>query len=357
MHKRLESIKAMMTRENLDAFLISGRTSTFYFTGFSGTTSKCLFTRDGVYLITDFRYVSQAKEQVFTDIEVVRYEKDMMETLNGLCLQHRVKRLGIEGEMLTYSEYRAIRRALKQEIVLDDRQGAINRLRMVKDAEEMEKIAQAANIADTVFHNILPLIKPGVTEYEMAMEMEYGMKKLGAKEASFDTIVASGPRSALPHGVAGARALQMGDAIVLDFGAVYQGYCSDMTRTVFLGTPSPQMKSIYDIVQKAQKEALNQAAPGMKGMELDGVARDVIRQEGYGKFFGHGLGHGVGVDIHELPAISPKGKEVLKPGMVFTVEPGIYLEGVGGVRIEDMICLTESGVEIFSKSTKECIIL
>jgi Xaa-Pro aminopeptidase len=204
---------------------------------------------------------------------------------------------------------------------------------------------------------MLDFIKPGMKEYEVALELEYRMKKLGASGASFDTIIASGPRSALPHGVAGMRELQFGDAVVMDFGAIYMGYCSDMTRTVFLGNPPPKLKEIYGIVLQAQLKAIEKAAAGMKGKDLDKVSRDIIYGAGYEKCFGHGLGHGVGVEIHEMPRISPKGEEILKEGMVFTDEPGIYIENVGGVRIEDMLFLTANGPEILTKSTKDMIIL
>jgi len=228
---------------------------------------------------------------------------------------------------------------------------------MIKDNDELNKIKKAVEIAEKAFVDVLPFIKPGVIEYEIALELEYKMKKLGAKGASFDIIVASGPRSALPHGVADIREFQYGDAVVMDFGAVYNGYCSDMTRTFFIGTPAKELKEIYDIVLKAQMEAVIKASTKITGKDLDGISRNIISDAGYDKYFGHGLGHGVGVEIHEMPVISPKGKEQLKAGMVFTVEPGIYVEGLGGVRIEDMVCLAESGAEILTKSSKELIIL
>jgi Xaa-Pro aminopeptidase len=183
------------------------------------------------------------------------------------------------------------------------------------------------------------------------------MKKMGAAGASFETIVASGPRSALPHGVAGMRELQKGDPVVMDFGAIYKGYCSDLTRTVFLGNPQQKLKEIYNIVLDAQLNALDKASCGITGKELDKISRDIIYGAGFKKCFGHGLGHGVGVEIHEMPRISPKGYETLKKGMVFTIEPGIYIKNTGGVRIEDMVFLTENGARVLTKSAKEMIVL
>jgi len=200
-------------------------------------------------------------------------------------------------------------------------------------------------------------MKPGAKEIDIAGEMEYKMKKLGAQGTSFETIVASGPRSALPHGVAGTRELKNGDAVVLDFGAIYEGYCSDITRTVFIGKPSEELLNIYNIVLRAQLEAIKNAAAGMTGRELDNVARSIIYNAGYERCFGHGLGHGVGVEIHEKPSVSPRGDDILKSGMVFTIEPGIYVEGVGGVRIEDTVLMTDKGLKILTKSKKDLIVL
>lgn len=357
MHQRLNQVRSLMEREGIDGFLLSGRPNTFYFTGFTGTTSKCLVTKNSAFLVVDFRYTVQAGKQAFEGIEVVQYEKDVNETLNEICMRYGVTDLGIEGEDLSFAGYKTLTEKLEGVKSIHNLQKPLNCVRMIKDEEEIEKIKKAVEIADRVFADILPYIKPGVREYEIALEMEYKMKKMGAKGASFETIIASGPRSAMPHGVAGERMLQRGDAVVMDFGALCQGYCSDMTRTVFIGNPTQKMKDVYNTVLKAQLEALAKAAAGMKGKELDLVSRDIINGAGYENCFGHGLGHGVGVEIHEAPTVSPRGEEILRPGMVFTVEPGIYIEGFGGVRIEDMVYLTADGLEIMTKSTKEPIIL
>jgi Xaa-Pro aminopeptidase len=357
MQDRLAQLKKIIGKEGLDGLLISSRPNTFYYTGFTGTTSKCLVTRGNAYLVVDFRYTAQAKEQATAGIEVIELETDANDLLNKLCTGHRVESLGIEGEDITFSGYRSLRESLKEVKAMKDVQASLGRVRIIKDSGEILLIQKAVDIADNAFQEVLAVIKPGVRECEVALELEYKMKKMGASGVSFETIVASGPRSALPHGVAGIRQLQAGDAIVMDFGAVYKGYCSDMTRTVFLGAPTQQMKEIYGIVLQAQTEALQKAAENMTGKQLDRVSREIIYGAGFEKCFGHGLGHGVGIEIHENPRISPKGEEVLEKGMVFTVEPGIYVENVGGVRIEDMVVLGDDGAGILTRSTKEMVVL
>lgn len=357
MQDRLTRLRNILEEEELGGLLISSRPNTYYYTGFTGTTSKCLVTKENAYLVVDFRYTAQARGQAFAGIEVIEHERDANDSLNTLCTRYGVGSMGIEGEDITFSEYHSLRESLKEVKTMKDIQHSLSRVRMIKDSDELLLIQKAVDVADDAFIEILPFLKPGIQECEVALELEYRMKKRGASGVSFETIIASGSRSALPHGVAGMRQLQNGDAVVMDFGAIYQGYCSDMTRTVFLGNPSQQLKEIYSIVLRAQTEALQKAAEKMTGKQLDRVSREIIDSAGYEKCFGHGLGHGVGIEIHENPRVSPKGEEVLEKGMVFTVEPGIYVENVGGVRIEDMVVLDENGAKILTKSTKEMLIL
>lgn len=357
MAHRMEYIRKIMEDEGLDGFLITSRQNTFYFTNFTGSTSKCLVTKGKAYLVVDFRYTAQAKQQVFPGIEVIEHEKSANDTLNDLCISENVHTLGIEGEDVTFSGYRSLQESLTGVKNFRDLQNKLNDARIIKDEVEISKIQKAVDIADMVFEHILPFLKPGAREADIAAEMEYKMKKLGASRPSFETIVASGPRSALPHGVAGMRELKPGDAVVLDFGAVFEGYCSDITRTVFIGKPAEELLKIYNIVLEAQLEALNRAAAGMTGRELDGYARTIIYNAGYEKCFGHGLGHGVGLEIHEKPYVSQRGDDVLRSGMVFTVEPGIYVEGLGGIRIEDTVLLADNGLKILTKSPKDLIVL
>lgn len=357
MHHRLKELINILDKEELDGILLTGRSNTFYFTGFTGSTSICIVSRERACLIVDFRYTSQAREQAFDGVETIQHDKGPLDVLMKICSECCIFKIGIEGNNLPYSEFLKIKEKLTDVKKIRNIQDSIDSIRIIKDGNELKFIQGAVDIADKAFSETLPLIKPGIREFEVALELEYRMKKLGASGTSFETIIASGPRSALPHGSAGDREIRMGDAIVMDFGAVYKGYCSDMTRTVFMGEMPKKLKEIYNIVLKAQMEAHDAARAGITGRELDNVARSIINNEGYEKCFGHGLGHGVGVEIHEKPVISPRGEETLKPGMVFTIEPGIYVEGFGGVRIEDMVFLTSNGPFVPTKSTKDIIIL
>lgn len=357
MHQRLKKLINIIEEEALDGVLLTGRHNTFYFTGFTGSTSICLITKGKTYLIVDSRYTSQTKEQVFNGVEVIQHGESALDVLADLFCECGIFNIGLEGNNVSYSKYFEIKEKLTDVKEFRNVQDLIDQIRMIKDENELKLIKGAVNIADTAFNEILSFIKPGIKEFEVALELEYKMKKLGASGVSFETIIASGPRSALPHGTAGDREIQAGDVVVMDFGAIYKGYCSDMTRTIFVGKPQEKLNEIYNIVLKAQLEALDASVAGITGKELDSVSRKMIDAKGYEKCFGHSLGHGVGVEIHEKPGISPKSEEILKPGMVFTVEPGIYVEGFGGVRIEDMVLLTPNGAEILTKSTKAIIIL
>lgn len=229
--------------------------------------------------------------------------------------------------------------------------------RMVKDEEELTQIEQAEHIGDAAFSHVLDILKPGVSEREIALELEFFMKKQGASKLSFDTIVASGPNGSMPHAQVTDRLLQSGDFVTMDFGCVYQGYCSDMTRTVAIGTPTDEMKKVYQIVLDANVRAMEQIAAGQKCSDIDAVARGYIAKQGYGTYFGHGLGHGVGLDIHEEPRFSPKCDVITTENMVITDEPGIYLPGQFGVRIEDLVVVKENGYRKLSQSEKQLIIL
>ncbi|GAC43048.1 Xaa-pro aminopeptidase [Paenibacillus popilliae ATCC 14706] len=305
--------------------------------------------------MTDFRYTTQASDQA-KHMQVVEYTSSMTDTLKQLLSEAGLTRIGFEQEHVTYSTYAAYSEQLQGiELVPVDRR--VENLRMIKDAEELAVMREAAQLADKTFSHILGFIKPGVREKDLALEMEFFMRKLGATSSSFDTIVASGERSALPHGVASDRIIRGNEFITFDFGALYNGYCSDLTRTVVLGTPSEKHRDIYHIVLEAQLHALARIRPGMTGREADALARDMIKRHGYGDQFGHSTGHGVGMEVHEMPRLASSSDDVLTPGMTVTVEPGIYLPGFGGVRIEDDIVITDSGIELITQSTKELLIL
>lgn len=357
MNTRLQKLRSLLKDKNTDACIVTGRPNTIYLSGFTGTTSFLLVGMDKAWLIVDFRYTIQAKEQAFEGVEVIELEESFYTTINELIKQNSYEIIGFEGNILTFSEYEKFKEKLTNAKKLVSLESSIDQLRIIKDADEIEQIQQAVLLGDKVFDHIVKFIKPGMKETEISAEIEYTMKKLGAKGSSFETIVAAGHRSAMCHGTATDNVLKNGDAVVLDFGVNYRNYCSDMTRTIFIGEPNDQLKKIYNIVLKAQKAALEDIVSGMSGFDADKIARDIITDAGYGETFGHSLGHGVGVEIHEEPRLSSKSLEVLKDGMVFSVEPGIYVEGLGGVRIEDMVVLVDGKLRNFTTSTKDLIII
>lgn len=351
--KRLENFRKHLKELNLDAALISNDYNRNYLTGFTGDESYILITEEKAYFITDSRYTLQAKEEV-KQYDVLEYKNNIEEFINNLLIENSITSVGIEEDYVTLKTYELYKNVFKN-VKIAKLGSTIKDLRVIKDEHEIELISKAAEIADKAFNHILSFIKVGVSEIDIAIELEFYMKKLGASGLSFTSIVASGVRSALPHGIATSKKIEKGDFVTLDFGCIYKGYCSDMTRTVVVGNATPDQKEIYNIVLNANIEALKCIKPGIKCFELDSIARDIIIKGGYGDNFGHGLGHGVGAEIHESPRVSPKSQEILKPGMVITDEPGIYIEGFGGVRIEDLVVVTDNGYKVLSNSPKELI--
>lgn len=355
-HARTDSVRAALVERNLEALLVNKPENVAYLSGFTGSAGWLLITGSRAILITDFRYVEQATAQA-PHFEVLKPATTVPALLAQLCEELQVQRLGIEGDHVTVDAHRSYEQALGgSELV--PATGLVEAIRMVKDEGELAVMRRAAAIADEAFTYILGRILPGVAEREIALELEFKMKRLGADDLAFDIIVASGVRSSLPHGRASEKLIEAGDLVTMDFGAVYQGYCSDMTRTVMVGEPSDKQREIYEIVLEAQKRGVAACRAGMTAKELDEVCRGYIREKGYAEQFGHGTGHGVGRYIHEGPSVSVRGeKDMLQPGMIVTIEPGIYLPGWGGVRIEDMVLVTEQGCESFSHSPKELLIL
>ncbi|AOT68166.1 M24 family metallopeptidase [Geosporobacter ferrireducens] len=351
MEIRIAKLRKLLEEMKLDSALIYKPENRRYMSGFTGTSGYVFITTDKAYFITDFRYVEQAAVQC-KGYEILQHssEKTLYQILEGFPIQH----MGFEGDFVTYQEYKELTEKLPR-IAFESLGSTLEKLRIIKDDQEIALIEKAAKITDEAFSHICRYIKPGVTEWEIALELESFMKKKGASATSFDSIVASGKRSSLPHGVASDKMIETGDFVTLDFGCVYQGYCSDMTRTIVVGKASEKQREIYTIVLDAQLKALAFIKPGVTGIEVDRVARDIISAKGYGAYFGHGLGHGVGLEVHESPRLSPLGKDVLQPGMIVTDEPGIYLPDFGGVRIEDLVLVTETGHRTLSKSTKELI--
>jgi len=353
---RIKKLTEELLRNNIKGLIVTKPENIYYLTGFSGE-GLALITDQKNYIITDFRYVEQAKNQT-SGLEIVETKRGAShfliayELINDLGL----KSIGIESRSLSIKEFDELE-AIFKNVTLIKTDGFVEELRIIKDADEIYFIKAAQQITDKAFEHILGYIKPEVSELDLVAELEYFMKKSGSKNTAFETILISGPKTSLPHGVPSERKLQQNDFVTIDFGARFNGYCSDMTRTVIIGKPSKEQLSIYNIVLDAQVRALEMIKPGLKGKEVDDVARKYISDHGYGKNFGHGLGHGVGLEIHEDPRLSPNSEKVLLPGMVVTVEPGIYIENFGGVRIEDMIVLTEKGYENLTHSEKHLICL
>ena len=356
MNHRLRALRKAMRREGLSAFAVTNRKNVRYLTGFTGSAGACLISAGGAAFITDFRYRSQAAKQVPPDFRRAEHASP----IQGIAKELRrtsAKALGFEEAHLTHGVFRQLRKLVKG-VRLKPVSGLVEGLRLCKDPGEVRMLKRGARVNGDALREISASIRPGRAESAVALDLETAMRRRGASGASFDTIVASGPRSALPHGIASSRKLKKGDLITIDFGAVMSGYHADTTRVFSLGRPSPRGEKIYNIVLEAQMTALEAVKPGISCGDVDRAARDVISGYGYGEAFGHGTGHGVGLDIHEAPRLGPGVKEELRPGMVVTVEPGIYLPRWGGVRIEDMVLVTERGKEVLTRSiTKELVVL
>lgn len=351
MNFRLSKLRKMMGEKNLDGVILYKPENRRYISGFTGTSGYAVLTMDKAFFITDFRYIQQAHRECAA-YEIIEHNnrRSVYSILNDL----NIKTLGFEEDFVTYGQYQEFLEKLTKTKLLP-LDGTMNALRKIKDADEIANIEKAAIITDEAFGYICEYIKPGVTEKEIALELELYMKRKGASALSFEIIVASGIRSSLPHGRASHKVIEKGDFITMDFGCVLNGYCSDMTRTIVVGKAKERQKEIYRIVLEAQIKALEAIKPGMAGIDVDKIARDVITAKGYGEHFGHGLGHGVGLEVHEDPRLSPTSKDILEAGMVVTDEPGIYIPDFGGVRIEDLVVVTETGNQVLSKSPKELI--
>ena len=316
-----------------------------------------LIFKECAYLIIDFRYIETARNTVKNC--TVMEQENLTEQINSLMKKHNAKSLAVESMDMTLSRMSFLEKKFPdiEFIKSDELSNNIYDMRTIKSTEEIEKIHKAQKIAEKAFDEILGFIRPGVTEREIALKLDNCMLENGAEGLSFETIALAGANTSMPHGVPGNYKVKNGDFVLMDFGAVYDGYHSDMTRTVCVGQSSEKMGKIYDIVLKAQLEALKKVKSGITGSELDGYARDIIDESGYGDFFGHSLGHGVGMEIHEFPTASSKSETILKENMVVTVEPGIYLPGEFGVRIEDFVVVTENSHQNLTNCPKKLIIL
>ena len=331
-----------------EAVLITSYPNIFYYSGFTSEDAYLLITKDLSLLFTDSRYTIQAKQQSAT------YEVCEISKTESIIKSLKQQILCIEEDVVSVSQFSKLQGYGKK---VKPFSKTIKYPRRVKEKEEIRKIAQAEELGDRAFSYVLDLIKPGKSEREIAVELEFFMRRNGATKLSFDTICASGVRSAMPHGVASDKIIEKGDFLTLDFGCILDGYCSDMTRTVVVGEATQRQKEIYQIVLDAQKAALDSLKAGISGKEADKLARDIIDKAGYKDNFGHGTGHSVGVEIHELPSLSPKSEDVLEAGNVVSVEPGIYIENFGGVRIEDLVQIDTENALNLTKSQKDLLII
>ncbi|MGI6083203.1 MAG: M24 family metallopeptidase [Limnochordia bacterium] len=353
--QRLEQVRTRMVNAQLDALLISSSANRRWLTGFSGSAGSVIIGQDCAFLLVDARYVTQAKDQApqFEIIEYVDFYQVAGEMLAGI----KAKRAGFETEHVVHKTWQNLQTKIPlcEWVAVDD---WIEQLRGIKNADELALMAKAIAIADEAFEKLLPYIRPGVSERQVALVLERLLREGGAERLAFDTIVVSGPRGALPHGAPTDKLIQQGELVTLDFGAVWQGYHSDITRTVAVGSVDPKQKEIYDLVLRAQQVGIAAAVSGRTGKQVDAMAREVIAVNGYGDNFGHGLGHGIGLEVHErYPRLSRAGESVLAEGMICSVEPGIYIPGWGGVRIEDLVCVTAEGPQVLTGATKELLIL
>ena len=355
--QRLQNLRDSLKEKKLDGLLVSSPENRRYISGFTGSAGYLLITQDDAVLATDFRYIEQAGHQA-PEFRVRRIGGDY-DWFPQLLTETGVRKLGFESDDMSVALYQRLTQTMKESAELGNKKvrlvsttGTVEALRSRKDQDEMQLLQRAIDIADKAMDAVTSTIEAGQTEREVAWRLEVAMRELGADSLSFDIIVGSGPNSALPHYLAGDRVIQEGEPVIIDMGARYQGYCSDLTRTILVGTPDDTYRRVYDIVLGAQLTAIATIQAGMTGGEADGLARKVIEEAGHGENFGHGLGHGVGLAVHEQPRLGPNAEGILKEEMVFTIEPGIYLSDWGGVRIEDVVVLEKTGARTLSKAIK-----
>lgn len=348
---------AKILKNDTTAILISSAENRRYITGFPSSDGYLLITKNDAVFFTDSRYI-EAASKVISACRTALLTR-VSDEIKSCLQENKIEKLFVERERLTIGEFEALKGALSPVKLAPSKalEKKISALREIKNKEEIKCIKKAQKIAEDAFDHILTFIKPGVTEKQIALELDFYMLSHGAEAISFETIAVTGAKTSMPHGVPDDNVVKKGDFVTMDFGAVYKGYHSDMTRTVAVGEVSPEQRKVYEIVLRAQLKALDVLKCGVSCKEADSAARDVISLAGYGEYFGHGTGHGVGVEIHEAPNLSPRSASVLKAGNVVTVEPGIYIPGKFGVRIEDMARITRNGCENLTKTPKELIVL
>ena len=355
MNTRIQRLRQQLDEIKHDAILITNPENRRYMSGFTGSAGLILISADRAILATDFRYVEQAQAQS-PDFEIIHIER-AWHWLIELASEMRLQTVGFESTTMTVHSFKQLveltnNQPSNKKVSFVSTEGIVEKLRSIKDPKELEALQKAIDISDRAMENIIPSIQAGQTEKEVAWNLERAMRELGADSMSFDIIVATGANGAMPHHRPTTQILQSRDPLVIDMGAKVGGYCSDITRTICVGEPDERFQNIYSLVLGAQLTAIATIKPQMTGEEGDGLARHVLDKAGYKGYFGHSLGHGIGLEVHEHPGLGPRSPNVLKEGMVFSVEPGIYLSGWGGVRIEDLVVLESDGARPLSKATK-----
>jgi len=348
---RLAGLVKATAELGADAFLVTNLHNVSYLTGFTGSSGFVLVTAKKAVFITDFRYKSQSAEEV-QGFEIVIQKGRWTEDVASLAAGLGVHRLAFEVRGVNLETHTALAKLLTG-VELVPSKDAVEKLRLIKDEDEVRRIVEAVKRAERGFTENLSRVSPGMVERETALGLEFNIRDSGSLRVPFDIIVASGDRAALPHGIASEKEMKEGETVVIDFGGEAYGYQSDMTRSGVLGEPDRKQAEIYDIVAEAQRRAIEAVRPGVACKEVDLAARGYIASKGYGDYFGHGLGHGVGLEVHEAPGISPMGDEVVQEGMVFTIEPGIYIPGWGGFRIEDMVLVTGDGCRVLTSLSRD----
>lgn len=355
-NKRIQSLQQVLHNQNLEAAIIFSKENRRYFADFPGSSGAIIITRTNSILLTDFRYIDDAKSSSSSHFEIIQHPGgQLVQSVSEQVKKMNVHKVGIE-DSLPIGKLKILEKELPQ-VAFALIESFIMQIRMIKDESEIDHIREGVRICDIAFNHITGFIQAGMSEKEVGLELEYVMKKNGADGIKENHVIASGERASLPHGQATDRIIQDGDFVKMDFGAKVNGYYTDFTRTVVIGKPTEKQKEIYEIVAEALETTLQHIGPGKKCNELDEIGRSVIRNAGYGDNFGHSLGHSLGLDIHESPAMRSTDETMLKPGMVITVEPGIYISGWGGVRIEDLIVIRENRIENLTKATKKLQIL
>ncbi len=347
--QRLSALRATVLRKNLDGYFVTNREDQFYLTGFDGEDGAALILPRKVYLLTDGRFKQEAAEAPWAT--AIFRDGPMPGALVPLLKRHRVERLGYQPEAMHVATHTQLRRAIRP-VRMVGVKNAVPDLRLRKDEDEIARIRKAVKVAEQAFKTVMKGIRPGMTERRIAADLRHEMVDLGATDASFPIIVAEGPNSAKPHAVPGDRKIKAGSAVLIDWGATVGHYRSDLTRVVFIRRIPPRFRRLYESVLRAQENAIGAIRPGARMCDVDAAARETLRQADLARYFTHGLGHGVGLDIHEAPRLSKRVTDCLEEGMVVTVEPGVYLPGTGGIRIEDDVLVTRDGCQVLSTLSK-----